>query len=74
LIITSRVDWKGTDRASSATGQVFVDEGRIALPETSDKELFSVEDWKELGLDSALVGQLGLLPQPATRFVRGLSA
>jgi translocation and assembly module TamB len=74
LFITARVDWRGTDQASSATGQVFVDEGRIALPETSDKELFSVEDWKELGLDSALVGQLGLLPQPATRFIRGLSA
>ncbi|MGH9386452.1 MAG: translocation/assembly module TamB domain-containing protein, partial [Vicinamibacterales bacterium] len=65
---------RGTDQASSATGFVIVDRGTITLPETSDKELFSVEDWRELGIDSALVGQLGLLPTPATRFVRGLSA
>ncbi len=74
LFITARVDWKGTDQASSATGQVFVDQGEIALPETSDKELFSIEDWRELGIDSAVVGRLGLLPRPATRFIRGLSA
>jgi translocation and assembly module TamB len=53
---------------------VVVDRGTIALPETSDKDLFSVEDWRELGIDSAVVGRLGLLPTPATRFVRGLSA
>ena len=74
LDVTARVDWEGTDQASSARGNVYVDRGRIALPETSDKELFSIEDWRELGLDSALVGQLGLLPTPATRFLRGLSA
>jgi len=74
LYVTSDVQWRGTDQASSATGVVFVDRGTITLPETSDKELFSVEDWRELGIDSALVGQLGLLPTPASRFVRGLSA
>lgn len=74
LFITADVTWRGTDQASSATGTVVVDRGTIALPETSDKELFSVEDWRELGIDSALVGSLGLLPRPATRFVRGLSA
>ena len=74
LFITADVTWRGTDQASSATGAVVVDRGTIALPETSDKELFSVEDWRELGIDSALVGSLGLLPTPATRFVRGLSA
>jgi translocation and assembly module TamB len=74
LFITANVKWSGTDAASSATGVVVVDRGTIALPETSDKQLFSVEDWKELGIDSALVGSLGLLPTPATRFVRGLSA
>jgi translocation and assembly module TamB len=74
LYVTANVTWAGTDQASSATGRVVVDRGTIALPETSDKELFSVEDWRELGIDSALVGQLGLLPRPATRFVRGLSA
>lgn len=74
LYITANVAWAGTDQASSATGTVLVDRGTIALPETSDKELFSVEDWRELGIDSALVGSLGLLPTPATRFVRGLSA
>jgi translocation and assembly module TamB len=36
--------------------------------------LFSIEDWKDLGIDSAAVGRLGLLPQPAARFIRGLSA
>jgi len=36
--------------------------------------LFSVEDWRELGIDSAAVGRLGLLPRPAGRFLRGLSA
>jgi translocation and assembly module TamB len=74
LYVTANVTWAGTDQASSATGVVTVDRGMIALPETSDKELFSIEDWRELGIDSALVGQLGLLPTPATRFVRGLSA
>jgi translocation and assembly module TamB len=74
LFITADVAWRGTDQASSATGVVVVDRGTIALPETSDKELFSIEDWRELGIDSALVGRLGLLPRPATRFVRGLSA
>ena len=74
LDVTARVDWKGTDQASSATGTVYVDRGAIALPETSDKELFNIEDWRELGIDSAVVGRLGLLPRPATRFVRGLSA
>ena len=74
LFVTANVTWKGTDLASSAGGQVLVDRGTIVLPETSDKELFSIEDWKELGIDSAAVGRLGLLPQPATRFLRGLSA
>ncbi len=74
LYVTADVAWAGTDRASSATGVVVVDRGTIALPETSDKELFSIEDWRELGIDSALVGRLGLLPRPAARFVRGLSA
>lgn len=74
LYVTADVEWRGTDLVSSATGTVVVDRGIIALPETSDKELFSIEDWRELGIDSALVGQLGLLPAPATRFVRGLSA
>jgi translocation and assembly module TamB len=74
LHVSSDVDWRGTDQASSATGNVVVDRGEIALPETSDKELFSIEDWRELGIDSAVVGRLGLLPRPATRFIRGLSA
>jgi translocation and assembly module TamB len=74
LYISANVLWQGTDQASSATGTVVVDRGTIALPETSDKDLFSVEDWRELGIDSAVVGRLGLLPTPATRFVRGLSA
>ena len=74
LYVTANVEWRGTDQASSATGTVVVDRGTIALPETSDKELFSIEDWRELGIDSAVVGRLGLLPRPATRFVRGLSA
>lgn len=74
LFVTGRVKWAGTDQASSATGSVVVDRGRITLPETSDKELFSIEDWRELGIDSATVGRLGLLPRPATRFIRGLSA
>ena len=74
LTVTGLVQWKGTDLASSATGNVVVDRGRIALPETSDKDLFSIDDWKALGIDSAAVGRLGLLPQPASRFLRGLSA
>jgi translocation and assembly module TamB len=74
LIVTANVAWRGTDLASSASGVVTVDKGEIALPETSDKELFSIEDWRELGIDSAAVGRLGLLPRPATRFIRGLSA
>lgn len=74
LYVTADVVWRGTDLASSAGGTVVVDRGTIALPETSDKELFSIEDWRELGLDSAVVGQLGLLPRPAARFLRGLSA
>jgi translocation and assembly module TamB len=74
LFVTANVSWRGTDQASSATGAIVVDRGTIALPETSDKELFSIEDWRELGIDSAVVGRLGLLPTPATRFVRGLSA
>jgi translocation and assembly module TamB len=74
LFVTADVKWRGTDQTSSATGEVLVDRGTIALPETSDKELFSLEDWRELGIDSALVGRLGILPRPATRFVRGLSA
>jgi translocation and assembly module TamB len=74
LLITARVDWEGTDQASSARGVVFVNRGEIALPAGTDKELFPLEDWKELGIDSALVGRLGLLPTPAARFVRGLSA
>src|SRR5688500_10689108 len=74
LFVTANVQWKGTDLASSATGAVVVDRGRIVLPETSDKELFSIEDWRELGIDSAAVGRLGLLPQPGARFLRGLSA
>jgi len=74
LDVTADVKWAGTDKASSATGVVVVDRGTIVLPETSDKELFSIEDWRELGIDSALVGRLGFLPRPATRFVRGLSA
>jgi translocation and assembly module TamB len=51
-----------------------VDRGTITLPETSVKELFSIDDWRELGIDSAAVGRLGLLPRPAGRFLRGLSA
>ena len=74
LFVTGRVKWAGTDLFSSATGSVVVDRGTITLPETSDKELFSIEDWRELGIDSATVGRLGLLPRPATRFLRGLSA
>ena len=74
LHVTGDVTWKGTDQASSATGSVLVNDGFIALPATSDKELFSIEDWRELGIDSVVVGRLGLLPTPARRFVRGLSA
>ncbi len=74
LFVTGQVKWAGTDQASSATGSIVVDRGTITLPETSDKELFSVEDWRELGIDSAAVGRLGLLPRPAGRFLRGLSA
>ena len=74
LYVTGNVAWAGTDLASSASGRITVDQGDIALPETSDKELFSIEDWKELGIDSAAVGRLGLLPRPAARFIRGLSA
>ena len=72
--VSGNVEWRGTDQASSATGAVTVTKGDIALPETSDKEYFSIEDWRELGIDSAAVGRLGLLPRPATRFIRGLSA
>jgi translocation and assembly module TamB len=74
LFVTANVGWKGTDLASSATGVVVVDRGDIALPATSDKQLFSVEDWRELGIDSAAVLRLGLMPRAGTRFVRGLSA
>jgi translocation and assembly module TamB len=74
LDVTANVEWRGTDLASSATGVVTVDRGDIVLPETSDKDLFSIEDWRELGIDSSLVGRLGLLPTPGTRFIRGLSA
>lgn len=75
LFVTANVVWRGTDLASSATGEVVVDRGNIVLPETSDKELFSIEDWRDLGIDSTLVGRLGLLlPTPGTRFIRGLSA
>jgi translocation and assembly module TamB len=74
LEVTANVEWRGTDLASSATGIVVVDRGEIALPETSDKELFSVEDWKDLGIDSAAVSRLGLMPRAGTRFIRGLSA
>lgn len=74
LDVTANVDWRGTDLASSASGTITVDRGDIALPETSDKELFPFEDWRELGIDSAVVGRLGLLPRPGARFIRGLSA
>ena len=75
ITLTGRVEWKGTDQASSATGNLEVTKGDIALPETSDKELYSLpSDWRELGIDSVAVGRLGLLPRPATRFLRGLSA
>ena len=74
LMVTADVAWKGNERLSVGTGTVYVDEGTIALPETSDKELFSLEDWRELGIDSVSVGRLGFLPGPATRFLGGLSA
>ena len=74
LDVSANVTWRGTDLASSATGLVLVDRGDIALPGTTDKELFSIEDWKELGIDSTLIGRLGLLPSPGARFIRGLSA
>jgi translocation and assembly module TamB len=74
LYVTANVQWRGTDLNSTATGVVSVDRGDIALPETTDKDLYAVPDWRELGLDSTVYGRLGLVPQPATRFLRGLSA
>lgn len=74
LYIDANVTWVGTDDASRAGGAVTVQRGSIALPETTDKELFPIINWRELGLDSTDVRALGLLPSQASVFLRGLAA
>jgi len=74
LTIDANVTWKGTSAASRADGEITVQRGSIALPESSDKDLFSVENWESLGLDSTDVSRLGLLPSQASIFLRGLEA
>lgn len=74
LTIDANVTWRGTSAASRADGEITVQKGSIALPESSDKDLFSVENWAALGLDSTDVSQLGLLPSQASIFLRGLEA
>jgi len=74
LTIDANVGWSGTHDASSATGSVVVQRGSIALPETSEKDLFPIDNWRELGIDSTDLRRLGLIPGPASTFIRGLSA
>lgn len=73
LYVSANIDWKGTDRASVATGNVEVDRGTIALPEALDKELYSLPP-REFSFDEPGVSRLGMVPSPMTRFLAGLSA
>jgi translocation and assembly module TamB len=73
LFIDADVTWRGTDLNSRADGTIVVQRGSIALPEDTDKDLFPIENWAELGIDSSAVGQLGLLPPQASRFIAGLT-
>ncbi len=74
LTLDANVSWTGTSAASHAEGTITVQRGSIALPESSDKDLFAIDNWQELGIDSVAVREAGLLPSQASIFLRGLEA
>lgn len=74
LFVDANLTWSGTDASSRASGRVTVQRGSIFLPESTDKDLFPIDDWQALGIDSLAVVRSGLMPQRASRLLRGVSA